>query len=109
MGEQVTSDTLRGATADPETLRQMTQAIMAQRPGLSYGEAQDMATAVYVGQRGQALKQQRQAAGEQFLRAGNAFESAATGFCGQSRSHGDTAADLDARQQSLGHRRSLIH
>jgi hypothetical protein len=67
LGEQVTSDTLRGATADPETLRQMTQAIMSRQPGLSYGEAQDMASAVYVGQRGQALKAQRQGAAEQFL------------------------------------------
>lgn len=67
LGKQVTGDTLRGATADPETLRQMTQAIMSQRPGLSYGEAQDMASAVYVGQRGQALKSQRQQAAQGFL------------------------------------------
>jgi hypothetical protein len=52
---------------DPETLRQTTQAIMSRSPGLSYGEAQDMATAVYTGQRGQQLKMQRQQAANQFL------------------------------------------
>ena len=67
LGKQVTGDTLRGATADPETLRQMTQAILSRQPGLSYGEAQDMAAAVYTGQRGQGLKQQRQQATNQFL------------------------------------------
>ena len=67
LGEQVTGDTLRGGTADPETLRQMTQAIMSRSPNLSYGEAQDMANAVYVGQRSQNLKQQRQQATGQFL------------------------------------------
>src|SRR4029077_19985123 len=67
LGAQVTGDTLRGGTADPETLRQMTQAIMSRSPNLSYGEAQDMANAVYVGQRSQNLKQQRQQATGQFL------------------------------------------
>ena len=67
LGKQVTGDTLRGATMDPETLRQTTQAIMSRSPNLSYGEAQDMATAVYTGQRGQQLKQQRQQAANQFL------------------------------------------
>ena len=67
LGKQVTGDTLRGTTADPATLRQMTQAILSRSPNLSYGEAQDMASAVYVGQRGQALQQQRQQATNQFL------------------------------------------
>src|SRR4030095_7077845 len=67
LGQQVTSDTLRGGTADPETLRNMTQAILARSPTLSYGEAQDMAAAVYTGQRSQALKMQRQQATNQFL------------------------------------------
>jgi hypothetical protein len=67
LGQQVTGDTLRGATADPATLRQMTQAILSRSPNLSYGEAQNMAAAVYTGQRGQALEQQRQQATQQFL------------------------------------------
>jgi hypothetical protein len=67
LGQQVTGDTLRGATMDPETLRQTTQAIMSRSPNLSYGEAQNMAAAVYTGQRGQQLKQQRQQATNQFL------------------------------------------
>ena len=56
LGQQVTGNTLRGTTMDPQTLRQTTQAIMSRSPGLSYGEAQDMATAVYTGQRGQQLQ-----------------------------------------------------
>jgi len=67
LGQQVTGDTLRGTTADPATLRQMTQAILSRQPSLSYGEAQDMAAAVYTGQRGQALQQQRQQATGAFL------------------------------------------
>jgi hypothetical protein len=66
-GKQATGDVLRGATMDPETLRQTTQAILSRSPNLSYGEAQDMATAVYTGNRGQALKSQRQQATNQFL------------------------------------------
>ena len=37
-------------------LRQTTQAILSRQPNLSYGEAQDMAAAVYTGQRGKRLK-----------------------------------------------------
>jgi hypothetical protein len=51
----------------PEMLHQTTQAILSRSPSLSYGEAQDMAAAVYTGQRGQQLQQQRQQATNQFL------------------------------------------
>jgi hypothetical protein len=67
LGKQVTGDTLRGSTASPAMLRDMTQAILSRSPNLSYGEAQDMATAVYTGQRGQNLQAQRQQATNQFL------------------------------------------
>jgi hypothetical protein len=67
LGNQVTGDTLRGTTMDPATKHQTIQAILARSPGLSYGEAQDMAAAVYTGQRGQQLLQQRQQATNQFL------------------------------------------
>ena len=67
LGQNVTGNVLRGTTMDPETLRQTTQAIMSRSPGLGYGEAQDMATAVYTGQRGQQLQAQRQQATNQFL------------------------------------------
>jgi hypothetical protein len=66
-GKLATGDVLRGSTASPSMQRDMTQAILARSPGLSYGEAQDMAAAVYTGQRGQALQAQRQGAANQFL------------------------------------------
>src|SRR5262245_57062394 len=62
LGQQVTSDQLRGGTASPEALKQMTQAILSRQPQLSYGEAQDMAAAVYTGQRSEALKAAREQA-----------------------------------------------
>jgi hypothetical protein len=67
LGKQVTGDTLRGQTMSPDMLHQTTQAILSRSPSLSYGEAQDMAAAVYTGQRGQQLQQQRQQATNQFL------------------------------------------
>ena len=67
LGKQVTGDTLRGGTANPAELRDMTQSIMSRQPSLSYGEAQDMATAVYTGQRATQLQAQRQGATNQFL------------------------------------------
>jgi hypothetical protein len=67
LGSQVTSDTLQGAQANPAQLRDMTQAILSRQPTLSSGAAQDMAAAVYTGQRGTQLEQQRQQAANQFL------------------------------------------
>jgi hypothetical protein len=66
-GQLATGDVLRGSTASPSMQRDMTQAILARSPGLSYGEAQDMAAAVYTGQRGQQLQAQRQQAANQFM------------------------------------------
>jgi hypothetical protein len=93
----------------------MTQAIMARQPGLSYGEAQDMASAVYVGQRGQALKQQRQQAAGQFAQTLSPEERAlgAGQTFAQIRSPSEAAYGVMAdylrqtsptqqRQQSLG-------
>jgi hypothetical protein len=66
-GQRATGDVLRGETMSPKQLHDTIQAIQSRSPGLSYGEAQDMAAAVYTGQRGQQLLQQRQQAANQFL------------------------------------------
>ena len=81
LGKQVTGDTLRGGTASPEMLRQMTQAILSRQPSLSYGEAQDMAAAVYTGQRSEALKSQRQQATGHFLQTCNAYSATGSEPC----------------------------
>lgn len=86
LGTQYRGDVGRGGTMSPEVLRQTTQAIMARQPNLSYGEAQDMATAVYTGQRGEQLKQQRQQGAGQFLNAATPEqqrEASLSGFYGQ--------------------------
>lgn len=68
LGTGVRGEYARGTTADPESLRQMSQAIRSrQGQDTALGNAPAMAEAVYIGQRGQQLQQQRTGNIQNFL------------------------------------------
>jgi hypothetical protein len=67
LGRETTGQAARGATFDPESLRQISQSIRSRQGSLSGGRAAEMAEAVGVGLRGEQLRAQREQALGGFL------------------------------------------